>query len=158
MIIREFENYDIHQMVKLYFSTVHSVNKKDYTKEQLEAWAPVEEQEQIIEGWLTSFHLNNTYVAVYDGEIVGFSDMTRTGYLDRLYVHKDYQRRGIAKALVEKLEREAMNLGLTEIKTEASITAKPFFKHLGYEVIRQQTVIRRGTELTNFLMIKRITC
>lgn len=58
-----------------------------------------------------------------NGIIVGFGDIDNTGYLDRLYVHKDYQNQGIAKAMCDKLEQHN---AYNEITTHASITAKPF--------------------------------
>ena len=77
--------------------------------------------------------------------------MDETGYLDRLYVHKDYQGQGIASAICDELERFAAGKKIT---THASITAKPFFQHHGYCVVREQKVIRRGVALTNFVMEK----
>ena len=87
-----------------------------------------------------------------NGEIVGFGDMDETGYLDRLYVHKDYQGQGVASAICDELERFAAGKTIT---THASITAKPFFLHRGYRVVRKQEVIRRGVALTNLVMEKR---
>ena len=81
--------------------------------------------------------------------MVGFGDMDRSGYLDRLYVHKDYQRQGIATAICDRLEREVT---VGKITTHASITAKPFFQKRGYEVIKEQQVIRGGVALTNYVM------
>ena len=77
--------------------------------------------------------------------------MDETGYLDRLYVHKDYQGQGIASAICDELERFAVGKTFT---THASITAKPFFQHRGYRVVCKQEVIRRGVALTNFIMEK----
>jgi len=74
--------------------------------------------------------------------------MTYRGYLDRLYTHKDYQRQGIATALVIKLESEARKIRLSEIHTEASVTARPFFEIHGYEVMRAQSVERTKTLVT----------
>ena len=74
-----------------------------------------------------------------------------TGYLDRLYVHKDYQGQGIASAICDELERFATGKTFT---THASITAKLFFQHRGYHVVRKQEVIRHGVALTNFVMEK----
>ena len=42
-------------------------------------------------------------MAVEGKTIVGFRDMDSTGYLDRLYVHKDYQKKGIAAAICDRL-------------------------------------------------------
>ena len=92
-----------------------------------------------------------------DGAIVGFADITTEGYLDRLFVHKDYQRQGIASRLVEKLELVLSKRGVNKITVEASITAKPFFECRGYLVIKEQNKPRLGgVTLTNFLMEKKL--
>ena len=97
------------------------------------------------------FPAHKTIVATENGAIVGFGDMDGSGYLDRLYVHKDYQRRGAASTICDELERFAVGKTFT---THASITAKPFFQHRGYCVMRWQEVIRRCAALTNFVMEK----
>ena len=91
-------------------------------------------------------------MAVKDGRIAGFGDMDRTGYLDRLYVHWEEQRKGIASALCDRLEQEAES---ERFVTHASITAKPFFEKRGYRVVKEQEVIRKGVALTNYVMEKR---
>lgn len=83
--------------------------------------------------------------------LVGFGDIDKTGYLDRLFVHADYQRKGIATAICNQLEQAVQG----NITTDASITAKPFFEKRGYRVIREQQVERQGVALTNFVMEKR---
>ena len=135
-------------MAELFYQTVHSVNAQDYTREQLDAWATGEVDSQ---AWDKSFRAHRTIVATESGKIVGFGDMDETGYLDRLYVHKDYQGQGIASAICDELERFAAGKTFT---THASITARPFFLHRGYRVVRKQEVIRRGVALMNFVMEK----
>ncbi|MNB77158.1 putative N-acetyltransferase YafP [compost metagenome] len=154
MIIRAFAEQDVTQIVALFYGTVHSVNKQDYSQEQLNAWASYEDESKRLSTWKDALSRNISYVVESNGEIAGFADMTAQGYLDRLFVHKEYQRQGIAKALVNTLEAEARRLGLAEIRTEASITAKPFFEQSGYEVVRQQVVERRGVKLGNYFMVK----
>ena len=91
-------------------------------------------------------------VVALDGEtIVGFGDMDQTGYLDRLYVHQDYQGQGIASALCEQLETAVQGKAIV---THASITARPFFEKRGYHVVREQQVERQGVLLTNYVMEK----
>lgn len=109
-----------------------------------------------LESWKDSMSNNITFVALIDGKIVGFSDMTQKGHLDRLYVHKDFQGQGIASSLVNVLESEARRLGLTELDTDASITAKSFFEHHGYQLVQSQCVERKGIKLVNFKMIKEL--
>lgn len=156
MEIRRFRATDMKQIVSLFYETVHSVNKQDYSSEQLDAWAPREEEALKLKTWKSSFLQNITFVAEINGVIVGFTDMTTEGHLDRLYVHKDFQRQGIASALLNQLESEARALGLREMDTEASITAKPFFERQGYQIIQEQIVERKGICLVNFRMSKRL--
>ena len=82
---------------------------------------------------------------------MGFGDIDDTGYLDRLYVHGEYQRMGIATALCDRLERKP---GAGRLVTHASITARPFFEKRGYRVERAQKVERNGVCMTNFVMVR----
>ncbi|MCI0766922.1 GNAT family N-acetyltransferase [Bacillus sp. TL12] len=154
MKIIKFNKQDTKEIINLFYETVHSVNAKDYSKIQLDVWAPQEEKCNKIEIWRESFIQNITYVAKINDTIVGFSDMTHKGYLDRLYVHKNYQGKGIASALIDKIEAEARKLKLREIITNASITAKSFFQRRGYSIVCVQDVERKGVTLTNYHMRK----
>ena len=148
MKLREYLPSDCEQMAKLFYNTVHSVNAKDYTGEQLSAWATgkVDLRERN-----SSFLKHNTIIAENDGTIVGFGDIDKSGYLDRLYVHKDCQGQGIASAICDKLEQSVKGKTVT---TYSSVTAKSFFQHRGYRVVKEQEVIRHGIALTNYLMEK----
>ena len=146
MLIREYIPSDCEQIAELFYQTVHTVNVKDYPLEQLSVWASGNVDLSV---WNKSFLEHNTLVAIENSIIVGFGDIDSTGYLDRLYVHKDYQKQGIASALCDKLEN-----GFTKITTHASITAKPFFLHRGYKVVKEQQVERNGISLTNYVMEK----
>lgn len=121
----------------------------DYTKIQLDVWAP---KKRDLKAWNASFLRHRTVVAELGGQIVGFGDMDKTGYLDRLYVHRDFQGRHIATAICDELERQS---GVHRFETYASITARPFFELRGYEVIREQEVKRSGVTLRNYVMCKR---
>ncbi|OAB44333.1 GNAT family N-acetyltransferase [Paenibacillus glacialis] len=156
MEIRKFRDSDMSQIISLFYDTVHTVNKQHYTQAQLDVWAPRDEEALKLTTWKDSFNHNVTYIAEINGIIVGFADMSQEGHLDRLYIHKDFQRQGIASLLVNTLELEARRQGLLAMDTEASITAKPFFEHHGYRVTEQQVVERRGVTLSNFKMIKNL--
>ncbi len=148
MFIREYTSSDCKQLAELFYQTVHVVNAKDYTNKQLDVWATgyVDLKE-----WNKLFLEHNTLVAIKNSIIVGFGDIDKSGYLDRLYVHKDYQGQGIATAICNKLEQ---SVKACKIVTHASITAKPFFEKRGYRVIKEQQVIREGIALSNYVMEK----
>lgn len=146
--LRAYRAEDCKNMAQLFYDTVHTVNARDYSEDQLNAWATGQVD---LEGWNASFLDHITLVAEVNGVLAGFGDMTEEGYLDRLYVHKDYQGQGVATALCDALEGKVRG----SITTHASITARPFFEHRGYRVLREQQVERRGVKLTNFVMEKR---
>lgn len=153
MNVRNFKNEDIESVLKLFYDTVHSINSKDYAKEQLKAWAPKELDKL---KWIESLNKNYSLVVEEDTQIIGFGDIDSTGYLDRLYVHKNHQGKKVASNLITELENYVFNKGVKSIITDASITAKPFFENKGYKVIKEQQVELRGQVFTNFKMIKNI--
>lgn len=147
MMIRKYQPSDCSELAELFYNTVHRVNVKDYSKEQLDAWATGQVD---LDEWNQSLQEHFSVVAVEDGTIAGFGDIDCTGYLDRLYVHADYQGKGIASGICNVLELAVQG----NITTHASITARPFFEKRGYIVVKEQQVERQGIYLTNFVMRK----
>ena len=129
-------------MAELFFQT------EDYSQEQLDAWVT---EAVDMQAWDASFRRTRRLLRYKMVRMPDSGILDESGYLDRLYVRKDYQRQGIASAICDELERFADRKTVT---THAFITAKPFFLHRGYRVVRKQGVIRRGVVLTNFVMKK----
>lgn len=153
MEFREYKNTDLHAVIDLFYVTVHEVNKNDYSEEQLDAIAPKDANEY---HWEKSLEKNHTIVVEEDDKLIAFGNIGKTGYLDRLYVHPDYLRKGIASKLVEELEEYAKKHGSHVINVTSSITSKPFFEFKGYAVIEEQINERRGERLLRYLMEKKI--
>ncbi|OFD42944.1 GNAT family N-acetyltransferase [Bacillus mycoides] len=149
--IRTFQKEDLEQVLQLFYETVHTVNAQDYNKLQLQAWAPKRLNR---ESWLKSLEKNISYVADNNGVIVGFGDYNDEHYINRLFTHKDYQGKGIASYILQKLEKEVMKLEHRDIYTEASITAKPFFESKGYICIKEQNKQHNGQIFINYIMKK----
>ena len=57
MQLREYQPSDCAQMAELFYQTVHSVNAKNYTKEQLDAWTIGEVD---LQAWDKSFWAHKT--------------------------------------------------------------------------------------------------
>ena len=147
--LRPYRPGDCPALAALFYETVHTVNAAHYTPAQLDAWAPACGPD--LAAWDKSFRAHRTLVAELDGRLAGFGDLDpAAGYLDRLYVHKDLQGRGVATALCNALEEAAAG----PVVTHASVTARPFFARRGYRVLRAQQVERRGVTLANYVMEK----
>ena len=146
--LRPYRPGDAPALGRLFCETIHAVNIRDYSQEQVDAWATGKIDEA---RWEREMLARCTVIAERAGEIIGFGDMTPEGYLDRLFVHKDFQRRGVAAAICDALEGTVKAERYTN---HASLTARPFFQARGYRVVKARQVERRGVMLPNFVMEK----
>ena len=149
LTIRIFQPADALEIMRLFHDTVHNVNSRDYTPEQVEAWAPALMDEP---RWQERLRANFTYVAEADGQIVGFSELERSGRIGTLYVHHRYQAQGIASRLLSEMETRARALGARRLTVEASLTAYGFFQRRGFKLVRPRDVDLNGVSLRNFVM------
>ena len=152
--VRRFQTGDAPTIIALFRDTVRRINCRDYSPEQIRAWAPDEIDVQAFADKLAD---RFSLVAEIGNKIIGFTDLESSGHLDRLYVHADHQRCGIGRALLEALEAEALRQGLGRVFTEASITARPFFERYGYRVLQEQVAVFRGIEFINYRMEKHLS-
>ena len=81
MELSRYRPEDVHEIISLFYHTVHTVNAADYTPEQRDAWAP---KEQDASEWNQRLSGHYTLTAWENGRIVGFGDMDETGYFDHL--------------------------------------------------------------------------
>ncbi|MEG4942554.1 GNAT family N-acetyltransferase [Microcoleus sp. F4-D5] len=153
MIVRTYQICDTQKIIKLFYDTVHEVNIRDYTKAQVDAWAPADMD---IESWTKSLSSKFTFVAEEGEKIAGFGELEANGHIDRFYCHQDFQRQGVGTQILAQITSKARNLGIKKLFTEASITAKPFFESKGFIVVKKQEVERRGQRFINFAMEKLI--
>jgi putative acetyltransferase len=137
----------------LYHDTVTKINSGDYTPAQIQAWAGAAPEEQ---KWRDRQTDRTTFVDEQNGIIRGFAELENDGRVGAVYVHADYQRQGIASALLHEVEREAVVRGTTSLSTEASITAQPFFAKCGFETVAAQEVEYRGQIFRNYRMRKQV--
>ena len=152
--IRQATSNDLEGVVQLFKETIEVVNAKDYSPEQINVWKNGSSKK---ERWLNKFNEQYFLLAEINNTIAGFGSITPGGYLDFMYVNKDYQSVGVATEIYKELEKFAKTNQLDKITSDVSITAKPFFERRGFEVIREQQVDINGIKLTNYKMQKRLT-
>lgn len=149
--VRRYTPNDLSGLIALFRDTVRRINGRDYTQQQVMAWAPDEIDAR---KWTQRFDSRAVWVADLDGAPVGFVDLARDGLIGMLYVHADHQGEGIASRLLRTAEASARTRGLLRLFTEASITARPFFEHRGFRVIAPQRAMRWAQEFLNYRMDK----
>jgi putative acetyltransferase len=153
MRIRPVKRADIPQIARLYYETVHRLNARDYSPEQIEAWAPRVYPDAF---WQRRFQRYRVLVAEEEGAVVGFVELTPKGEIDCFYVQHISQHRGIGAALMARIEREASGHGNTRLLADVSLTAEPFFRRLGFRVVRRQVKLYRNRAFKQAVMEKRL--
>lgn len=149
--IRPMTAADIPAAIALFRASVRQVARRDYGEAQVRAWAPDHIDPA---GWAVRFEGSLAWMALSDGVVAGFCVLKRSGLVDMMFSHPGFQGRGIASALLAQAEAAALDLGLSTLRTEASLTARPFFLARGFRVLRRQRVSLRGQDFTNFRMEK----
>ena len=150
--IRIAQQSDSAELRDLYKNTVLVVNRRDYSQAEVEDWASCGDDLSNIEEMIKTHYF---IVAVNQlSQIVCFSSITPQGYLYSMFIHADFQGKGIATMLLEEIERYAIEQGMERITSEVSLTARPFFKRQGYTVEKEQKRQANKLSLTNFWMQK----
>jgi putative acetyltransferase len=152
--LRPFRLDDAQVLLTLFRDTIRRVNSRDYTPDQIRAWASDDIDPQV---WAGRFAGRFVAVAEEAGRPVGFADLEPSGHIDRVYVSADHQGRGVARLLLSAVVGEAQRLGVARLFTEVSITARPFFESQGFVVLTQQVVTLRGVEFVNYRMERVLT-
>ena len=148
--IRPYKIDDLDATIDIFLRAVREVSFRDYTPDQIAAWARVEDPT----AWGVWRSSRPTWIAETHNQPAGFADLTYDGLLDMMFVHPNFQGVGVASSLLAKVEAEAAAQGLKRIHTEASKTARPFFERKGFRLVKAQQVQKRGQVLDNFLMEK----
>lgn len=148
--VRDYQPEDVQALASIFFNTIHRINIQHYTKEQVDVWAPPSSLET--EGWAKKFLKTKPIVATSGDQVIGFAEFEPNGHIDCFYCHDEWIGKGVGSALMQEILQRAKNGNIHLIFSVVSITAKPFFEKWGFRVVREQKVVKKGVELTNFKM------
>ncbi|WP_096086801.1 GNAT family N-acetyltransferase [Agaribacterium haliotis] len=177
--IRNYQPNDAAALWALFFNTIRRVNIRDYTAEQVAAWAPDnyplelwQKKMQAISpfvaeirlalndaklgGKFSSSHATHTVSEGADrfSKIVGYSDLQPSGLIDHFFCHHQHQGCGVGRALMQHIFALGRTRGIARLHSEVSISARPFYEHMGFELYKEQSLDLRGQRLRNFVMHK----
>lgn len=148
-MVRAYRPGDLEAVVTLFRRSVREVSCRDYSPDQIAAWAP---EAADLHAWAERLADGGVFVCTRNGEIAGFARIDGTGCLDLLYVHPGFQRQGVARELMTRVLAWAASRGLRRVRSEVSVTARAFFERMGFSVVRPQVIERGGVRLENFVM------
>ena len=144
--LRPYRPDDAPALLALFRNTIRRVNSRDYSPAQVVAWASDDIDT------VRRFEGRFVPVAEEGGRPVRFAELESSGHIDRVYASADHQRRGIGRQLLTAAVAEACRVRLSRLFTEASITARPFFKAQGFATLARQVVMCRRAEFVNYRM------
>jgi putative acetyltransferase len=151
--IRRYVEGEESSLFDIYFTAIHLVASRDYTPEQVQAWAPRDLNEDL---WARKMREINPFVADLNGELVGYADVQSSGYIDHFFVSGKHPRRGIGSLLMEKILVEAASVGIPLLSSNVSRTAQPFFQRFGFVIAEKRNPEIRGVVVPNALMCRKI--
>ena len=133
-VVRPFEKGDETAMAGMIAYTLRVSNRDDYTPEYLE---------DIVNHYPPEFFTEHAadshfYVLCDGGRIIGCGGITgccgstTESFVFSVFVHPDYQGRGLGKMIMEALESDEFFRRASRTELNSSITAAGFYQKLGY--------------------------
>ncbi len=154
MQIRNYRPADLDAVIDVFQRAVHETAARDYTPEEIEAWAPETPDRAM---WQKRLGSGQVWVCEEQGRIAGFTRVESDGYLDLMFVHPDIQGQGVAALLFNRILIWAKAQKIKTLFTESSRSGRGFFERCGFRVVvREQhpgrSGLSSGTQLENFVM------
>ena len=129
MIIRKFKKEDANEVFKLVSKTFNKFVAPEFTKKGIKKWL----EEQTSEKQIQRLKIRDIYVAIINNKIVGMIEGNRNDKITRLFVDKKYHGKGIARKLMNKIEKLYRKKGSTKIKVCSSLYAQKFYEKISYK-------------------------
>jgi putative acetyltransferase len=153
MRIRRYETGDAGPLAALFRRAVEQIGSKDYTKEQVQAWAarvpsPAQIEARAADGRVT-------LIAVDDEDVpLAFGDLEQDGHIAYLYCAPEAAGTGVTAALCDALEQLARERGMDRLYAEASEAARRFFLKRGFAVVSRRDFEISGVAIHNYAVEK----
>lgn len=151
--IRPLAPEDYSAVGRIFFCAVHEGTRTAYSYQQRLAWGG---DAIDLDRWKARVKALGGFVAETDGEPIGFITIDRTGYVDLAFVLPSASGRGVGRTLLNAAEDWAKDNGATQLTTEASLVAHPFFLKRGWVVVEEEHVERKGVILKRYKMQKNL--
>lgn len=151
MHIRPFRAGEEPALRAVFLSAVHGIASRDYTREQIEAWARSTSDPR---AWARRIQEIRPFVVEQQGEILAYADVQANGYIDQFYVSAQRARQGVGSLLMAHLHAVAATHSIAALSSNVSRTAQPFFEQFGFTVMEHRLPIVQGLVIPNALMRK----
>jgi putative acetyltransferase len=116
---------DLAALQILFVNSIEVSCKKEYNAEQIRVWcASIHPTAR----WEKCLHEDFFLVAEQSGQLIGFASLHKLSYLDFLYVHPQFQRRGVAGSFINYWKKRLSEIKCQFCKRKLVSQRKDFLK------------------------------
>ena len=148
MVLRLIVPADAVLLREIYADAIESQASELYSDQQVKSWAAL--------AWLPGV-LDQTLMegsGWISGGDAAFAIRYPPDRLALLYCRGRAARQGHGKALLDRIEADAMANGVTCLRTEASQFSRPLFERRGWRLIAPETITIAGVPFERYRMHK----
>ena len=149
--LRPYLPADTAVLAEIFVAAIEQLTGDDYSEAQQQAWASAVDDE---DKFSTRLGAQLTLIATQQNAPVGFASLKGADHIDLLYVHPGAVGQGVAKLLIDALEKLAGARGAIKLTVDVSDNAAEFFAKRGYVATQRNTVTLNGEWLANTTMQK----
>ncbi|NIE65108.1 GNAT family N-acetyltransferase [Burkholderia sp. Ax-1719] len=142
---------DAQPLAGLFRAAILTLAASHYDAAQREAWASGADDLDEFDARLAR---GVTIVACSGTEYAAFGQLFPGDHVEMLYVAPAWTRRGLASALIARLEAIAREAQAVTLDTDASALARPVFERAGFSLVAQESVRRGSVSLPRFHLCK----
>ncbi|CAM2187158.1 putative acetyltransferase [Paraburkholderia sacchari] len=143
--------HDAAPLAALFRDAILTLTASHYDGAQRAAWAAAADDLDAFDARLTR---GETLIAEHAGKPVAFGQLFPADHVEMLYVAPGWTRRGLASALIARMEALAREARASTLDTDASALARPVFERAGFSLVAQEVVRRGSVSLPRFHLCK----
>lgn len=143
LMIRVARPEDAKAICRLHVASIRVLCTRDYTPEQIEAWAGPKRAADYVRGMEAGEAM---YVAEARGELSGFG--CRLGNeLRALYVAPTATGGGVGTAILKRIEEDAFAAAIRALELQSTLTAASFYQARAYSRGEPVVMLMRGVAI-----------
>jgi putative acetyltransferase len=151
--IRKLRRSDLATVKELIYNTIDICYSSGYPKEAIKYFKEYHCDKNILKGAAKGW----TIVLEKGNHIIGTGTII-DNHIMRVFVNPKFQKQGLGKIIMQKLEDKAISSGLRKVKLDASLPSKKFYDSLGYKTCEKTYVkLENGKKLHYHKMDKVLT-
>jgi len=128
--IRRFQASDLVPVWRLIHETIDACYTAAYPARAVEFFKGFHSEDKI----LARQRDGAIFLAERDGKVIATGSIVGSDIFG-VFVHPDFQHRGLGGLLMRELENQAKADGFAELELSVSLPSKGFYENLGYEIL-----------------------